>query len=74
MQSQPKSEGLLPGEVRGWWPIPDSVCLGLPLGAADIGADGEAGSPDLSLAPEAEFGGSRPQVSPQPQDSCYHHG
>ena len=74
MQSQPKSERRLPGEVRGWWPIPDSACLGLPLEAADIGADGEAGSSDLLLVPEAEFGGGRRQVPPQPRDSCYHPG
>jgi len=57
MQFQHKSEGLLPGEVRGWWPRPGS------------------GSSSLQpLAPEAEFGVGRPQVPPQPVDSCYHPG
>jgi hypothetical protein len=74
MQSQPKSEKLLPGEVRGCWRIPDFVCLGLPREAAVVEADGATVSPALSLASEAEFGVGRPQVPPQPLDSCYHPG
>jgi hypothetical protein len=53
MQSQQESEWLLPGEVRGWWPIPDFGPSGLPRGAAVSGADGEAVSQAFSLASES---------------------
>jgi len=42
MQSKQESEGPLPGEVRGWWPIPNFGYSGLAGKAAVIAADGEA--------------------------------
>ena len=63
MQSQPESEGLLPGEVRGWWPKPDLGTSRFKRVAAG-GADSEAVSPDLPLALKAEFSDGRPQAPP----------